>query len=245
MEDSSISLHKRSQRSQRLDYRLLNDGSDEEAAEEDRIFKKPCLIKADCNKPITPDESASQLSQSACPTVESHQQEEINDNDNLPSDATSTIYEAMTPQSRPLNHSLWAQFNVSPLPGKFWWPKRGKGPLEDREIQCVRCKWRTTDSARATSTSNMKFHLAKHGIFQSSSKSSQEDRSGIQQQPIYSFFQKKAKVETKKTLGEDLLQWIVIDEMAFSSIESPIFRQIFDNLGVPLPFSCRRTMVLL
>jgi hypothetical protein len=87
---------------------------------------------------------------------------------------------------------------VSPLPGKLWWPKRGKGPVEDREIRCVRCSWKTTDPARAISTSNMKLHLSKHGIFQSSSKDSREDNSSVRQQSIASILQKKAEMETKK-----------------------------------------------
>lgn len=242
MDSSSISLQKRPQRSQRLDYRLLNDGSDEEAAEEDRIDKKRRLRRTDHSDSITPNESASRC-RSASPVGESHIQEESNNDDNPPSDTASAIHEAATSRARPLNHSLWAEFLVSPLPGKLWWPKRGKGPVEDREIRCVRCSWKTTDSARATSTSNMKLHLSKHGIFQSSSEDSREDNSSVRQQSIASFFQKKAEMETKKTLGEDLLRWTVIDEMAFSSIESPAFRRIFDNMGIPIPFNCRRTMV--
>ncbi len=58
----SINLPARSQRSQRLDYHVLNNGSDEETILEDRIFKKPRLIpQSDSNNTINPDNSASQL----------------------------------------------------------------------------------------------------------------------------------------------------------------------------------------
>ncbi len=56
----SINLPARSQRSQRLDYHVLNDGSDEETILEDRIFKKPRLIpQSDSNDTISPDDSTS------------------------------------------------------------------------------------------------------------------------------------------------------------------------------------------
>src|SRR6266498_1580134 len=57
----SINLPARSQRSQRLDYHVLNDGSDEETILEDRFFKKPRLIpQSDSNDIISPDDSVSQ-----------------------------------------------------------------------------------------------------------------------------------------------------------------------------------------
>ncbi|KAK9387191.1 hypothetical protein V1515DRAFT_621714 [Lipomyces mesembrius] len=42
-DELSVSLSKRARRSQRIDYHLLNDGSDEEAASEDRTVKKTRL----------------------------------------------------------------------------------------------------------------------------------------------------------------------------------------------------------
>jgi hypothetical protein len=64
---SFINLPTRSQRSQRLNYHVLNDGSDEEAISEDRIFKKPRLTSQSTidsfvsNELIRPENSASQL----------------------------------------------------------------------------------------------------------------------------------------------------------------------------------------
>ncbi|KAK9335128.1 hypothetical protein LIPSTDRAFT_331818 [Lipomyces starkeyi NRRL Y-11557] len=78
---------------------------------------------------------------------------------------TSSLCESEPSGKRTQNQVLWAQFTVSLHPGKMWWPKRGKGPVEDRQIQCNLYNWKTTNSSRATSTSNMIAHLAKHGIF--------------------------------------------------------------------------------
>jgi hypothetical protein len=45
-------------------------------------------------------------------------------------------------------------------------------------------------------------------------------------------------------LEQNLLWWIVTDDIAFTAIESPAFQQIFKDLpDVPLPFSSSRTLV--
>ena len=56
----SINLPARSQRSQRLDYHILNNNSDEETILENHIFKKPRLIpQSNSNNIINPDDSVS------------------------------------------------------------------------------------------------------------------------------------------------------------------------------------------
>ncbi|KAK9318987.1 hypothetical protein V1517DRAFT_333978 [Lipomyces orientalis] len=45
MDDISVSPRKHRQRTERIDYHLLNDGSDEEALPEDRIVKKKIVIQ--------------------------------------------------------------------------------------------------------------------------------------------------------------------------------------------------------
>ncbi|KAK9327104.1 hypothetical protein V1520DRAFT_284059, partial [Lipomyces starkeyi] len=116
------------------------------------------------------------------------------------------------------------------LPGKLWWPKRGKGPIEDREIRCTRCN-------------NMRFHLTKHGISSSGSESSNENESSSTKQPsIASFFQKRAEDKAARSLERNLVRWIVLNNMTFDAIESPAFQQIFRELGISLPFSSRMTM---
>ncbi|KAK9257924.1 hypothetical protein V1519DRAFT_369265, partial [Lipomyces tetrasporus] len=151
-------------------------------------------------------------------------------------DTSSVSSESESSRKKPQNQSLWVQFDVSALPGKLWWPKRGRGPIEDREIRCRRCNWKTTDSARATSTSNMRFHLTKHGISITGSECNNEDeRSGTKQPSIASFFQKRAQDNAAKSLERNLVRWIVLNNMAFDAIESPAFQQIFQDLGISLP----------
>ncbi|KAK9258245.1 hypothetical protein V1519DRAFT_28409, partial [Lipomyces tetrasporus] len=152
MDDFSVAPRKHRQRSQRLDYHLLNDGSDDEAAPEDRIVKRFRSNRAGSVE-ITQDDSASQLTQRQSSPADSSQQPELTDDGRV--DRSSVSSESESSRKKPQNQSLWAQFDILELPGKLWWPKRGKGPIEDREIRCTRCNWRTTDSARATSTSNM------------------------------------------------------------------------------------------
>ncbi|KAK9319643.1 hypothetical protein V1517DRAFT_240717, partial [Lipomyces orientalis] len=155
-------LGKRPQRSQRMDYHLLNDGSDDEAAPEDRIAKRSRSDEElSTVEPIPLDDSVNHLSQVQDPLASASQHRESAEDG--PSD-TSSLCESEPSGKRTQNQVLWAQFTVSLLPGMMWWPKRGKGPVEDRQIQCNRCNWKTTDSSRSTSTSNMIAHLAKHGI---------------------------------------------------------------------------------
>ncbi|KAK9250545.1 hypothetical protein V1507DRAFT_377991, partial [Lipomyces tetrasporus] len=211
MDDFSVTPRKHRQRSQRLDYHLLNDGSDDEAAPEDRIVKRFRSNRAGSVE-ITQDDSASQLTQRQSSPADSSQQPELTDDGRV--DRSSVSSESESSRKKPQNQSLWAQFDILELPGKLWWPKRGKGPIEDREIRCTRCNWRTTDSARATSTSNMRFHLTKHGISSSGSESSNEnDKSSTKQPSIASFFQKRAEDNAARSLERNLVRWIVLNNM--------------------------------
>lgn len=160
---SSIELPPRPQRSQRIDYHLLNGGSDDDI--ENPIRKKPRLDPPlDSLESIGPEDSASQLHLNLPTPSES-----------VPPGGSRSLTDATRPYKshsksriKPLNQWLWNQFRVSSLPGKQWRSRRSRQLLEDREIQCIHCGWKTTDSARATSTSNIKTHLAKHNIFEKS-----------------------------------------------------------------------------
>lgn len=235
---SSIKLAPRPQRSQRIDYHLLNGGSDEEDIE-DHIRKKPRLDPPPSRlESIDPEDSASQLHLSLPTTSES-----------VPRGSSGSLPEAIRPYKphiksriKPLNKWLWNQFRTSPLPGKQWQPRRSQQLLEDREIQCIHCGWKTTDSARATSTTNMKTHLAKHNIFEKSDLKDlgEEGSSEMKQHSIASMFQTRAECDTRALLEQNILRWVVTDDVAFTAIESPAFQQIFKDLpGAPLPFSSR------
>jgi hypothetical protein len=242
--DLPVDIPRHSQRSERIDYHLLNDGSDEEGLLEDRIFKKPRLtaILHD-TEPITPDDSASQLTQNRTPPSESPGERALS-LDGL-SEISQFSKQSLNALSRTQNASLWAQFDVTPLPGKLWWPKRGKrDPLEDRDIHCKRCSWKTTDSARATSTTNMKNHLGKHGLLQCNNDYDPAEASKkMRQQSVATLFKRNTESETAKLLEQNLIHWTVTDDMAFTVIESPAFRKIFEDLpGISLPFSSRKTL---
>ncbi|KAK9250001.1 hypothetical protein V1507DRAFT_72217 [Lipomyces tetrasporus] len=80
MDNFSVSPRKHPQRSQRVDYHLLNDGSDEEAPPEDRVIKRfRSNIGSGGVELITPDESASQLNQLQSSPADPSQQSELND----------------------------------------------------------------------------------------------------------------------------------------------------------------------
>lgn len=236
--NSLADLPARPQRSQRIDYHFLNDGSDEEAHPEHRAIKKPRLVSPpNTSELIGPEDSASQLTPNLPPPdsyseLSTTSSSEINQFTNTPN------------QSRTQQHSqwLWRQFSISPLHGKQWQPKRSRKILEDREIRCIRCDWKTTDSARATSTTNMKAHLIKHGISREQGDGHTDRRN--RQPSIVSMLNKKTELDVAGLLERNLVRWIVMDNMAFTTIESPEFQQIFKDLpGVTLPFSCRRTVV--
>ncbi|KAK9482899.1 hypothetical protein V1527DRAFT_474833 [Lipomyces starkeyi] len=116
----------------------------------------------------------------------------------------------------------------------MWLPKRGKG----------QCTWKTTDSSRATSTSNMIAHLAKHGIFPNDYQSDRGDvQTSAKQQSIASFFRRKRTTTEHASWSKNLAPWIVTANMAFDAIESsPDFQRIFRDLTISLPFTSRKTL---
>ncbi|KAK9249959.1 hypothetical protein V1507DRAFT_469045 [Lipomyces tetrasporus] len=209
VDELSVAISDRLRHSNRIHYHLLNDGSDEEAGPEDRITKKSRLnLLVEGGEPITHNDSASQWTTSSvtladstsadCSQEQSSSVEELWESSRI-SDQSST------PLTKSQN-SLWSHFSINYLPGKLWYPKRGKkGPIEDREIRCTMCNWKTTDSARATSTSNMKLHLNRHGI-----PSDGGDDPGVEgrmrQQSVATMFRKSAKDNVATTLEQNLMR---------------------------------------
>ncbi|KAK9346079.1 hypothetical protein V1522DRAFT_339973, partial [Lipomyces starkeyi] len=243
IDDWSEGFFERPQRSHRIDYRLLNDGGDNEAEPEDRISKKSRLIiPIDSSEPITPDDSASQLTQDGDTPAESPQEHALSVDELLD---TSRLSDLSSNPAKSQNLSLWSHFDISSVPGKLWYPKRGKkGPIEDREIRCKMCNWKTMDSARATSTSNMNLHLKKHDMLQGNGDGLGGHRESMRQQSVATMFRNRAEVNKTTTLARNLIRWIVKDDMAFMAIESPAFQQIFMDLpGVSLPFTSRKSVV--
>ncbi|KAK9321384.1 hypothetical protein V1517DRAFT_278167, partial [Lipomyces orientalis] len=206
-DDLSIGSFKRPQRARRLDYRLLDDGSDDEAVPEDRMVKRGRFPSPlDSSEPITPDDSASQLSQDV-EHIQNYPQNEAGSLDEQ-SETSLDSMESSKPSAQRQNTLLWSYFNVSPIPGKLWYPKRGKtGPLLDNEIQCRLCSWKTTDSARASSTTNMRSHLNNDRLEHSNDNNGHEDQQHtMKQQSIATIFKKRSEENIAKTLEQNLVR---------------------------------------
>jgi hypothetical protein len=90
----------------------------------------------------------------------------------------------------------------------------------------------------------MKAHLAKHSIFEKGCEAVQEEETGITKQPsIISMFRDRTERDVRYLLEQNLVRWIVLDDMAFTAIESSAFQQIFRDLpDISLPFSSRKTI---
>ena len=215
--DTFAILPPRYQHAQRLNYHALNNGSDEEVPEEDQIFKKPQLTSQSTINSSTidssisyelilPEDSASQVLPNLSIPTESSQ-----------SDISLSSRPLLDPRIKPQNQWLWKQLSVNLLPGKLWQPKQAKRQVKDQEICCIYYIWKTTDSARATSTSNMRTHLVKqHGFLEDIQDLQWEDlETRPNQQSIATMFKKRTDADIIKTLEQNIICWSVINCMAF------------------------------
>ncbi|KAK9366127.1 ribonuclease H-like domain-containing protein [Lipomyces kononenkoae] len=244
-----MDLSPRPSRQRRLNYRLLNDGSDE-AAFEDRIQELPMAPDS-----VSSDELTSGVANSPdC---------EILPSQSIPQDPTSPVTMGSSssiisqgsctiqPRKRPASATewMWAYFETTEY-NRPWIMKRTKSKRPvDRDICCIyidehtgiRCNWKTTDSARQTSTSNMARHLEKHSIYAPDSNPGASDRK--KQPSIADIFKGKQKLTVQQLLERNLLRWIVTEKQAFTTIEAPAFKQIFCDIpGITLPLSSRHTV---
>ncbi|KAK9342740.1 hypothetical protein V1522DRAFT_415197, partial [Lipomyces starkeyi] len=112
------------------------------------------------------------------------------------------------------NLSLWSPFSISYLSGKLW------------KIRCTMCNWKMTDdSARATSTRNMKLHLNRHGIPSDGGDDHGGDEGRMRQQSVATICRESVKDDVAKTLEQNCIP------------------TEFNNLpGVSLPFTCPQTV---
>ncbi|KAN0072167.1 hypothetical protein V8E54_009896 [Elaphomyces granulatus] len=137
---------------------------------------------------------------------------------------------------------VWSQYKLTTLE-TTWTPKgkgkgKGKGKtVNDRFISCTRCKWTTQDSTRHGTTSNMIRHLLSiHDISRSGSTSFNQSTDPLSSSP-------QSRVEVMKTFEKNLTRWIVAGDMAFSSIESPLFQLTINDIpGISMPFKSRNTL---
>ena len=82
-------------------------------------------------------------------------------------------------------------------------------------------------------------HLSiKHNVTLESSSSTQSTPN-----PITSLWQQRSNKEAMERFEYNLIRWIVADDMAFSSIESPFFQQMINDIpGISMPFTSRNTL---
>ena len=101
-------------------------------------------------------------------------------------------------------------------------PFRGEKDY-DRDIYCtvidnkgLQCRWKTSDSQRHLSTTNMQHHFkAKHSILPP-----QSSKLKPKNQDIKKAFAKQPNLLIQESLERNLLRWIIQDKQAFLVIES-------------------------
>lgn len=233
-------------RRKRLDYRLLNDGSDEEALPQDRVASPTPEIGTffdGSNSEIVPSESASQYQ---LPHTSS-----IMADSSIASHILQDTYPRSCQRLTSASEWLWAYFETTEIDREWVLKKSRKRKLADREIQCTfvaektgkQCGWRTTDSARQSSTGNMRLHLSKHSIY--SPDTASPEASKKPKSTILNLLGAKEKenLTHQQLLEKNILRWIVTEKQAFTTIESPDFQQIFHDIpGISLPFTSRHTV---
>lgn len=131
---------------------------------------------------------------------------------------------------------VWKEYTVEIL--DTMWTAKGKNkPMYDRLITCIRCPWTTKDSLRHGATTNMRGHLQKrHNI-------DCDGSSDIAPTSIATLIQHQSSKEVMHQFEENLVRWIVADNMAFSAIESSFFRKMIDDIpGITMPFKSRNTL---
>lgn len=215
-------------RARRIDYHLLNDGSDDEAAAEDRIPKRPRMENQQQEAPRTEEDARSEEDKE---TTEDQLGEGEAGN---PGDEKS--------KKSPSNLKLWEQFELIPLKRQFWKPPRASEPVEDRLAKCKRCSsFSVKDSVRKTSTSGLMYHLkAKHHI-PGLTDSGKPETDG-KQPSISTLFHAQTTASISKAFEEKLLEWIVHDHVPFSIVESPAFVSMIKSSGMSIPFKSHNTI---
>ncbi|KAK9318985.1 hypothetical protein V1517DRAFT_235222, partial [Lipomyces orientalis] len=193
-----------STRQKRLDYRLLNDGSDEEASPEDRILE-------------------------SLPPPSCHDFVDTTDYEIFPSESPSqNATNSATPDSSSIisSSALSSRSRKRPAPATEWiWQDFDTTESVDREIRCIhihedtgsRCSWKTTDSARQTSTANMVSHLRKHSICAPGGIA--EAYTQRKQPTIVDLFKGNENLTILELLEKNILRWIVTEKQAFTILD--------------------------
>jgi hypothetical protein len=193
----------------KIDYYVLNDGSDENEPSSKRVKEASNAIDSESfnttEDVIVPSESASQG-----PAL-------IGDGE------LSTI---STP-SRAKTSSVWEYFDRIEL-DKMWVDGNGN-QRKDYAFSCKLCRPferpSYTMSHQRGSTSVLKRHLQKkHGL-----QKSDEGNSLITQ------FVREGEVSKKGNVKDNLLKWIVTTSQPFTVVQDPNFQELFMSVGGTIP----------
>ena len=233
-------------RENRIDYRMLNDGSDEEVGSEDRITESD-----NCSEAAFVIESDASIENPDVVSSRSASQVRSQNESNQAAESSATAEgnaSQIHQRPAPVTDWLWSYFDTTAVNREWTMTRTKKRKLTDKDIRCkyvskktgIKCNWNTTDSARQSSTGNMKLHLAKHGIHPPGKQASIIK---ADQPTIMSLLSGKRHRSNEETLERNIIRWVVEDKQAFNSIESPSFRRIFQDIpGISLPFGSRHTL---
>lgn len=218
-------------RQKQYDYFLLNDGLDEAALPEDQITES---FQSDLesfisfpSSEILPSESVSQT---------------------LARSSSFSTPSQRRPRAAPVTNWMWDYFQVTEVAREWIIKRTQKRKPTDRDIQCafidgktgIQCPWKTSDSLRQTSTTNMQRHLEKHSIFPPSQSNT---HSKSKEPNILNLLTNQETLSVQQRLEKNLIQWVIQDKQAFTVIESSAFQQIFEDIpGISLPFLSRSTL---
>ncbi|KAK9475624.1 hypothetical protein V1514DRAFT_28830 [Lipomyces japonicus] len=215
-----------STRLNRRDYGLFKDGYDKDSLPAHRIVDLPSSEPDDrslaevSSSEILPTESVSQI---------------------LVEPSSSAFHPNKRHRPSPATSWMWVYFEVTEVDREWSNKKTKKRNVKDRDIRCgyidkktgLQCSWKTSDSLRQTSTSNMKRHLEKHAIFSPQSEFRPADKN--EQPTILDYMCKKQKLLNQRLLEKNILRWIIQSKLAITTIKSPAFQQIFQDIpGISL-----------
>jgi hAT family C-terminal dimerisation region len=230
-------LQMTTRRQARIDYELLNGGPDSPEG----VLPSDQITESDISQFFS--RSPWQFN-SASTDQESLAFSEISPHESASQTFTRKIKK---PRPAPTTEWIWDYFSTTEVSREWKVLRTGKPRTIDMDIQCtviddktgLQCNWKTSDSQRQSSTSNMQRHLErKHSVLPpQSSKPKQRI------QDIRKVFTKQGNLSIQEQLERNILRWIIQDKQAFLVIESQAFQQIFEDIpGITLPFKSRSTV---
>lgn len=229
-------------RRKRINYRIVNDGSDEEAVLEDHILSDGLAFESfledqssDLQANINDSELSFPSSIAPSDSISLIQPSQHSGND-ISSQTSLPRKKARLEQSS----WLWNMFKIIPRKDDTFIDSRTKKVREEKDIYCqyLGCNWKILESKRGGSTSNLALHLSsKHNI-------TRDNPTGhsLQQSTILSFAQPSkvpvmSSQDIQQQLQDNVCRWGVITMQPFTAVETASFQKIFEDIpGINPPF---------